>query len=153
MEARNKYLELSTINRTKNETIQSILVYNGEDLTQNPNYTQLTLFKWNIITNNFPTWIPTLRDPKYNSVYEPHAPDGVLQSTIFYRNPPNEKFAEWFLTNWSITMKYSTSHVPSPSAPKYMNSYVKFLKYIKNAPSSIKFDGSGDSIEKTILED
>jgi hypothetical protein len=97
--------------------------------------------------------LPSIRDPKFNVVYKPYTPNipGLTQSQIFFRNPPNEKFAYNYLTGWGITMKYRTSHFPNGS--QYCNSYVQFLKPIRNGPNVIDYDSNGYVLEKFMLED
>lgn len=151
IETTNRYLELSLFNNSKNETVKSVLEYKAGDLTEDYNYTKLNIWKFNIVCRNFPTVLFPIRDPKFNSVYKPYVPPGATLADIFYENAPMASFATYYLTDWIITMKYKTSHVPT--GQYYLSRFVQFLKPKSQGPAVVEFDDNGDITERFMLKD
>lgn len=143
-----KYLELSVYNDSKEKKVIGNLNYKGLDLSEGDNYTKVNIWKWNIICNNFPTWLPSIRNPKLNTLYKPYVPNNVPSNSVYYVQPQTEYDAPYFLTDWSITIKYASGFWKP-----YTNRYVQFLKPKSLAPSIIDYDNNGEILERFMLDD
>lgn len=142
-----KYLELNVSNHTDMEK-DAVLEYKGLNLTSDIAYSQLNIFKFNIISDNYPTFLPKILNPSLNSKYKAYIPPNtdIIESQIGMPTIQNEDYA-YFLTDWQITISHEVDGVKT-----WYNQYVVFPIEKKYSPVPIIYDDNGYVSEAFMLE-
>lgn len=145
-ETTNKYLELSTINTSRNKTLSAMLTYKGGDFTASKNYSRMSVFKFNIISNNFPTFLPEILNEDENKNYVPYIPEGVKESDVVVHKPP-VNYA-YNITDWQITLGSKEGDKPTV----YKNTFIAFPILKKYFPQPIEYDDENYITEEFRLQ-